>query len=113
MHGLRATLPTSLDNPVDGQIALGCRRGPDMHRRIRHLDMQGIAIGVGINRDGADAHPAGGLDDAAGYLTAVGNQNALEHPRSHWPMTSRASRGFCAMSTPTQGEKRASSSEHR
>jgi hypothetical protein len=41
--------------------------------------MQRIAIGFGKYRNGRDAHPARGLDDPAGDLAAIGNQDALEH----------------------------------
>jgi hypothetical protein len=39
--------------------------------------MQRIAIGFGIDGDGLDAHLAGGLDDPAGDLAAIGDQNFL------------------------------------
>jgi hypothetical protein len=39
--------------------------------------MQRIAIGVGIDGDRLDAHLAGGLDDPAGDLAAIGDQNLV------------------------------------
>ena len=54
-----------------------------MDRAIRHFDVQRVLVGIGINRDGLDAEPAGGLDDAAGDLAAIGNQDALEHRAPH------------------------------
>ena len=41
--------------------------------------MQRVAVGLGIDRDRLDAHPPRGLDDPAGDLAAIGDQNALEH----------------------------------
>ena len=41
--------------------------------------MQGVAVGLGIDRDRLDAHAARGLDDPAGDLAAIGDQDALEH----------------------------------
>src|SRR6185312_7036184 len=64
------------------QVALGSGRRADMHRFVRHLDMQRLAIGVGIDGDGGDAHPARRLDDAAGDLAAIGDQYLLEHARN-------------------------------
>src|SRR5262249_24832814 len=61
------------------EIALRCRRRADRHRRVRHLDVQRIAVGLGVDRDRLDAHAARGLDDPAGDLDAVGDQNSLEH----------------------------------
>ena len=37
--------------------------------------MQRILVGIGIDRDGRDAHPARRLDDPAGDLAAVGDQD--------------------------------------
>ena len=56
-----------------------------MHRLVRHLDMQRVRVGVGIDGDGRDAHLAGGLDDAAGDLAAIGDQDLLEHGLSPGP----------------------------
>jgi hypothetical protein len=32
-----------------------------------------------VDRHGADAGPFCGTDDAAGYFSAIGNQNGIEH----------------------------------
>ncbi len=50
-----------------------------MHRLVGHLHMQRIAVGIGIDRHRLDAHLAGGLDDPAGDLATVGDQDLLEH----------------------------------
>ena len=79
MHGLRAGLLAGLDDLVDQEIAFGGGRRPDQHGLVGHLDMQGVAVGLGIDRDRLDAHAAGGLDDPAGDLAAIGDQNLFEH----------------------------------
>ena len=61
------------------EIGLGGRRRADMHGLVGHFDMQRVLVGVGIDRDRLDAHLAGGLDDAAGDLAAIGDQDFLEH----------------------------------
>ena len=63
------------------EIALRGGRRPDMHRLVGHLDMHGVAVGVRIDRDRSDAHLARRLDDAAGDLAAIGDQDLLEHER--------------------------------
>ena len=84
MHGLGAGLFAGGDDLLDDQIAFGRSRRPDMDGVIRHLDMQRVAIGVGIDRDGLDPHALRGLDDPAGNLAAIGDQNTLEHaPLAH------------------------------
>ena len=41
--------------------------------------MQRVAIRIGIDRHGGDAHFARGFDDATGDFATVGNQNFFEH----------------------------------
>ena len=48
---------------------------------VSALDVQGIAIGVGINRNRGDAHLCTGADDANRNLSTVGNQDFLDHVR--------------------------------
>jgi hypothetical protein len=79
MHGLRPALLAGCDDLVDQKIALGGRRRADQHRLIGHFHMERIAIGLGIDRDRLDAHPPRGLDDPAGDLAAIGDQDSLEH----------------------------------
>ena len=79
MHGLRAGLAAGLDDLLDHQIALGGGRRADQDRVIGHFDVEGVAVGLGIDGDRLDSHPAGGLDDPAGDLAAIGDQNSFEH----------------------------------
>ena len=67
------------ENRVGVQIGLRRRARADAHRLVGHLDMQGVAVGVGIDRDGGDAHAPRGLDDSAGDFAPIRNQNLLEH----------------------------------
>ena len=82
MHRLGAGLAAGLDDLVDQQIALGRGRRPDQDRLIGHFDMQRVAVGLGIDGDRLDPHPAGGLDDPAGDLAAICDQNSFEHVAS-------------------------------
>ena len=40
--------------------------------------MQRVGVGLGIDRDGLDAQPLAGADDAAGDLAAIGDQDLVE-----------------------------------
>ena len=80
MHSLRATLTRGLDHPLDIEIAVTCPRRPKQDRLIGHRDMHGVAIGLGIDRDRAQAHRLGGADDADGDLAAVGDQQGAKPP---------------------------------
>jgi hypothetical protein len=79
MHGFRPGRLAGSDDLVDDEIGFRRRRRPDMHRIIRHLDMQRVLVGVGIDRDGRDTHAAGRLDHAAGDLAPIGDEDFLEH----------------------------------
>ena len=79
MHGLCAGLAAGLDDLVDQQIALGRGRRADQHGVIGHFDVERIAVGLGIHGDRLDPHPARSLDDPAGDLAAICDQNSLEH----------------------------------
>ena len=81
MHGFRTGRLAGGDDLLRHEIAFGGRRRPDMHRLVGHLDMHGVAIGVRIDRDGGDPHLARRLDDAAGDLATIGNQDFFEHGR--------------------------------
>ena len=79
MHGLGTARLAGGNDLVDDQIALRRRRRADRDRGVGHLDMERVAVGLGIDRDGFNAHPPRGLDDPAGDLAAIGNQDSLEH----------------------------------
>ena len=83
VHGLGARVTGGFDDFFDLKIGLGGGSRADMNRLVRHLDMQGVPVGIRINRHRGDAHPAGGLDDAAGNFAPIGDQNFLKqiHPR--------------------------------
>ena len=79
MHRLGAGVPAGGEDVLHHQIALRRRRRADRDRDVRHLDVKRVAVGLGIDRNGLDTHAPGSLDDPAGDLAAVGNEDALEH----------------------------------
>ncbi|MCD7060337.1 hypothetical protein [Pelagibacterium xiamenense] len=50
-----------------------------MNGLIRHLHMQRILVGIGINRHRLNTHPPRGLDNPAGNFTAIGYEDLGEH----------------------------------
>jgi hypothetical protein len=50
-----------------------------MHGLVRHADMQGFPVGIGIDRDGGNAHSARRLDDPAGNFAAIGDEEFGDH----------------------------------
>ena len=79
MHGLGARSSAGVDDLVDDEIGFGGRGGADEHRLVGHLDMQRVLVGVGIDGDGLDPQPPGGLDHPAGDFAAIGDQDLVEH----------------------------------
>ena len=79
MHRLGAGLAAGLDDLVDQQVAFGRRRRADQDGLVGHLDVQRVAVGLGIDGDRLDPHQAGSLDHPAGDLAAICDQNFLEH----------------------------------
>ena len=70
------------DDLLDHEVGLcRCCRA-DVDGFVGHLDVQGIAVGIGVDGDGLDAEAACGLDHAAGDLAAIGDQDLLEHRRA-------------------------------
>jgi len=78
MHGFRPGLAAGRDDLLDHQIAFGRLWRPDQNGLVGHLDMQRVAIGLRINRNRLDPHAAGSLDDPAGDLAAICDQNSFE-----------------------------------
>ena len=59
--------------------------------------MDGITVGLGIDRDRFNTHPPRGLDDPAGDLAAIGDQDSLEH--ALWGPQSKPAPWICGFVT--------------
>ena len=79
MHGLRAGLAAGLDDLLHQEIAFGGGRRSDQNGVVRHLDVERVPVGLGIDGHGLYSHAAGRLDDPAGDLAAICDQNSFEH----------------------------------
>ena len=79
MHRLGAALFAGGDDAIDAKIALRGWRGADRNRRIGHFDVERVAIGLGIDCNGCNAHATGCFNNPTGDLAAVGNKDLLEH----------------------------------
>src|SRR5260370_1345134 len=67
-----------LDDALELEVGLGGRRSADVMRLVRVPDVDGAAVGVGINSRGGDAELAARPHDADCDLAAIRNQNFLE-----------------------------------
>ncbi len=80
MYGLGAALAGGGQDLLPHQIALTRRGGADEDGLVGLHHMRCAGIGLGIDRDGSDAQPPGGSDDAPGDLAAIGDQQRSDHP---------------------------------
>src|SRR4029079_7510798 len=67
-----------LDEALDIEIAVARPSGPEQNRFICHGYMHGIAIGLRIDRDGAQTHGRCGTHHAHRDLAAVGDQEGTK-----------------------------------
>ena len=61
------------------QIAVGAARRTDADVLVGEPHVQRVLVGLRIDGDGLDAQLAAGADDAQRDLSAVGDQDFLEH----------------------------------
>jgi hypothetical protein len=67
------------DDPLDAKLRLACRRRPDADVVVSKPDVQGFAIGFGIDRDRFDPELLASPHNAQRDLAAICDQNLLEH----------------------------------
>ena len=83
MDRLGAAVVRDLDDPLELQIGLAWRRAADVMRLIRVARVDRVAVGVGVDGGGGDAHLAARAHDADGDLAAVGDQDLLKELSLH------------------------------
>ena len=74
MHGPGAAPHTGIDHLVDIQVAVRGRAAAQGNGTVRIVDEGGVDIALGIDRNRRDAEFARRLDDAAGDLAPVGDE---------------------------------------
>jgi hypothetical protein len=79
VDGARAGVDGGLQNGVGAQVARARFRSADVHGLIAGRHVARIGVRIRIHGNGADAHASGGGGDAAGNLSAIGNQQSVEH----------------------------------
>ena len=65
---------------------------------VGHADVEGVAVGLGVDGDGADAQTLAAADDAAGDFASVGYENFVEH--GDWGNYTRLGWGSGRVSNP-------------
>ncbi len=77
MDQRRPSLVRGLEDGLDREVGLGGEGGPDPERLVGHLHVQGVAVRVGVDRDGGEPEVPAGPDDADRDLAPVGDQDLL------------------------------------
>ena len=79
MDRVDTRLGSDLEDLLRHQVRLvgGC--GPDQVRLVGEADVGRVAIGLGVDGDGAHAQFLAGADDPQRDLTSVGDQDGVEH----------------------------------
>ncbi len=67
------------DHAIDPQVAIGRLGRANAKRRVGQAEIVGVAVGLAVNRDRLDPQLAAGANHPQGDLTAIGNQDAIEH----------------------------------
>ena len=75
MDGLGSGGERRRHDPLGIEIAVGRGRLPDADGLIRHGGVQGVGIGLGLDRHRLDSHFPAGADHPHRHLTAVGDKN--------------------------------------
>ena len=79
MDGFGAGAFGYVEDFVHPQIRFGCRSRADGVGFVGFADMERGAVDIGIDGNGRDADFAAGANDAHRDLSAIGDQNLLEH----------------------------------
>ena len=95
MYGLRTGLFRRVEDAFDIEITFARGRQSDQYRFVCEARMARIGIGFGEHRHSANAQATRRLDNPAGDLAAIGNEDFLEHgvsPLSSWECVCRETR---------------------
>ena len=79
VDGLRAGEQRGGEDALLAEVAVLRRGRTDADALVGEGDMQAVAVGLGVDGDGGNAHLLAGADDADGDLAAVRNQNFRKH----------------------------------
>ena len=81
VHGIGAGLAAGGHDPLDREVGLRRRGRADGDGLVGARDVQRVAVGLGMDGDGGDAHAPRRLHDPAGDLAAIGHKDLVEHAR--------------------------------
>ncbi len=83
VNGVTARCGRRCDDGVDVQVRLRRRGATEGDGEVDRVDVERAGVGLGVDADRVDAHPAGGAGDAAGDLAPVGDEEAANRCPVH------------------------------
>ena len=87
VHRVGTALAGDVEQLLDHEVGLGGRRAAQRVRLVRDLDVQRVAVGVGVHGDAGDAGVTAGPGDADGDLATVGDEDLGDGHRWCAPVT--------------------------
>src|SRR5690348_5474678 len=78
MNGFRAAIARDADDALQLQVRLGRGRGPDVVGLVGVPNVDGVAVGVGVDGRRGDAELAACAHHADGDLAAIRDQDLVE-----------------------------------
>ena len=90
VNRVRARNLRRADDGGNVQVAVETPRRSDTHVLVGEPHVQCVLIGLGVDRDGLDTQLAAGPDDSKGDLTAIGDEDLLEHRQATFTAKSRS-----------------------
>ena len=78
-----AAAPGGLDDPADGQIGLGGRRGPEQHRVVGHPHVPGTSFRLGVHGHRLEPEAGTGRHDRARGRSPARDEHALDPELRH------------------------------
>ncbi len=73
MNSLGTAAPGNVDDSIDAQVALCCRRGANVVSLVGLLNMASMTVSIGVDGYRLHSHFTAGCYDAKGYLPAIGD----------------------------------------
>jgi hypothetical protein len=79
VYGVRAAVLDGFQNRFGIEVALGCCLAAKGIRLISETHVKGIAIKLGVDRNGGNSHLSGSSDNTDGNFAAIGDKDFLQH----------------------------------
>ena len=84
VHRVGAAATGGVEQPLDVEIALARRRGPEQDRPVGVAHVERVLVGLGVHGDSAEPEPPAGAEDAPRDLATVGHEHGIQSRPQGW-----------------------------